>query len=367
VNIETMPLQMRAALRRDEPAPLRRDPPLPPGNTFRRCLTARFRALYNRRSPGDVAAEMWPSDRLTQLVLRSASVPAMVSAAGWAAELSHTVVRDALEALGPASAGAELLKRVTVLAFDGNGVISAPGFVASAANAGFVAEGQPIPVRQLADEVVQMTPHKLAAIAVLSEEMIFSSNAEQLIGDALVRSAAAALDVALLGTAAATAAQPAGLRYGIAGLTPSSDPAGGWEQYFEDAAALINSVAAVGGNGPFVLAANPGRGVQMRLRALGDEGNPYQILGSTAMGLDLMAIAPQSVIAALSPEPEIEIANASTLHMNDAPLPIVNGGAPAAPHKSMWQTATVALKMRWPVTWALRDPRGLAWLTPNWK
>jgi hypothetical protein len=33
----------------------------------------------------------------------------------------------------------------------------------------------------------------------------------------------------------------------------------------------------------------------------------------------------------------------------------------------MWQTATVALKMRWPVTWALRDPRGLAWLTPNWK
>ena len=241
------------------------------------------------------------------------------------------------------------------------------GPFASAANAGFVAEGEPIPVRQLADEVVQMTPHKLAAIAVLSEEMIFSSNAEQLIGDALVRSAAAALDVALLGTAAATAAQPAGLRYGIAGLTPSSDPAGGWEQYFEDAAALINSVAAVGGNGPFVLVANPGRGVQMRLRALGDEGNPYQILGSTAMGLDLMAIAPQSVIAALSPEPEIEIANARTLHMNDAPLPIVNGGAPAAPHKSMWQSATVALKMRWPVTWALRDPRGLAWLTPNWK
>jgi hypothetical protein len=43
---------------------------------------------------------------------------------------------------------------VTVLAFDGNGVISAPGFVASAANAGFVAEGQPIPVRQLADELL---------------------------------------------------------------------------------------------------------------------------------------------------------------------------------------------------------------------
>jgi len=206
-------------------------------------------------------------------------------------------------------------------------------------------------------------PYKLGAIAVLTEEMLNSSNAEQLIGDTLVRSAAAALDVALFGLAAGTSVQPAGLRYGIAALTASTDPAGAWEQYFEDAAALINSVAAVGGNGPFFLVANPGRGVQMRLRALGDEGNPYEILGSTAMGLDMMAVAPGAVVAAMDPEPEIDVGNAAQLVMSD-PAADTNTGSP---QKTMFQTVSVALKLRWRISWALRDPRGVAWLTPNWK
>ena len=81
----------------------------------------------------------------------------------------------------------------------------------------------------------------------------------------------------------------------------------------------------------------------------------------------MLVIAPAAIVCAISPEPEIEVANAATLHMDSAPLQIVNGGAPAAPHKSMWQTATVALKLRWPVTWALRDPRGVNWVTPAWK
>jgi hypothetical protein len=50
------------------------------------------------------------------------------------------------------------------------------------------------------------------------------------------------------------------------------------------------------------------------------------------------------------------------------PLPIVStGGVAAAPARSTWQTDSVAVKVRWPATWALRDPRGFAWLTPAWK
>jgi hypothetical protein len=37
------------------------------------------------------------------------------------------------------------------------------------------------------------------------------------------------------------------------------------------------------------------------------------------------------------------------------------------PERSVWQTDSVAVKVRWPVSWALRDPRGVAWLTPAWK
>ena len=111
--------------------------------------------------------------------------------------------------------------------------------------------------------------------------------------------------------------------------------------------------------------ANAGRAVQIKLRAMGEE--PYEILGSTAVGSDMLVIVPAAIVCAISPEPEIEIANAATLHMADPASPIVNGGAPAAPHKSMWQTATLALKIRWPITWALRDPRGVNWVTPGWK
>ena len=371
MNIEVLPLsappprrQRDASDARDpypvsfqrEPAPL-----VPRGNSWMRWITAKAVGLHQRKSAAAVAAEHWPSDRVVRDVIKAASAPAMYNVPGWAAELIHTVVSDMLAALGPAAAGAQLLKECTLL--NGNGIIVAPGFVASAANAAFVGDGQPIPVKQFADSAVSLMPYKLGAIAVLTEEMLNSSNAEQLIGDTLVRSAAAALDVALFGLAAGTSVQPAGLRYGIAALTASTDPAGAWEQYFEDAAALINSVATVGGNGPFFLVANPGRGVQMRLRALGDEGNPYEILGSTAMGLDMMAVAPGAVVAAMDPEPEIDVGNAAQLVMSD-PAADTNTGSP---QKTMFQTVSVALKLRWRISWALRDPRGVAWLTPNWK
>jgi hypothetical protein len=37
------------------------------------------------------------------------------------------------------------------------------------------------------------------------------------------------------------------------------------------------------------------------------------------------------------------------------------------PELEMWQTNSIAVKVRWPVSWALRDPRAVAWMTPAWK
>jgi hypothetical protein len=309
---------------------------------------------------------LWPSDRLlAQLVTRAASAPAMTSVTGWAAELAHKVVLDGFLGLGPAAAGALLLQQCLVLAFDGNGLISAPGFVAGAGNAGFVAEGAPIPVRQLAATAALLQPYKLGTIGVLSREMVESSNAEALVGDVLMRAAAAAIDVALFGSAAATAAAPAGLRNGIAALTPSA-ATDALQQFYEDCANLINAVAPVGGGGPFILIGSPGRVAAMVMRFVLQPGN-VTVLSSNAMGNDLMCVAPQAMVAALDPLPMVETANAGELHMNDTPLAIVNGGAPAAPARSLFQTETIALKMRWPMTWAMRDARAVAWLTPAWK
>jgi hypothetical protein len=340
---------------------------LPPGNSFMRIVMARALASVTRGSPAEIAGRLWPTDAI---VLRAVSAPAMTSVAGWAAELAHKIVGDGLAAMGPAAAGAAVLRQSLVLTWDGNGLISVPGLVAGAGNAGFVAEGSPIPVRQLTSGAALLSPHKLAAIGVLTREMMEGSNAEALIGDVLMRSASAALDVALFGSAAATAAAPAGLRNGIAALTASAATDMS-QAFYSDIAALINATAVVSGGGPYIFVGGPGLVAQMIMRFLLQANTLDQTniiaLESVAMGNDLMCVATNSLVAALSPDPVIETANAGELHMNDTPLAIVNGGAPAAPARSLYQTDSIALKMRWPVSWALRDPRGVAWLTPAWK
>jgi hypothetical protein len=339
----------------------------PPGNSFMRIVMARALASVTRGSPAEIAGRLWPTDAI---VLRAVSAPAMTTVTGWAAELARKIVTDGLAAMGPAAAGAAVLRQSLVLTWDGNGLISVPGLVAGAGNAGFVAEGSPIPVRQLTSSAALLSPHKLAAIGVLTREMMEGSNAEALIGDVLMRSASAALDVALFGSAAATAAAPAGLRNGIAALTPSAATDMS-QAFYSDIAALINATAVVSGGGPYIFVGGPGLVAQMIMRFLLQANTLDQTniiaLESVAMGNDLMCVATNSLVAALSPDPVIETANAGELHMNDTPLAIVNGGAPAAPARSLYQTDSIALKMRWPVSWALRDPRGVAWLTPAWK
>jgi hypothetical protein len=289
----------------------------------------------------------------------------MTTVTGWAAELAQYVVYETLAALGPVSAAAQLLQDGLVLGFDGYSLINVPGFAVDASYASFVAEGDPIPVRQLALMPGALGPHKIASIAVLTREMVEGSNAEQLIGEALVRAAGLALDAVLFDANAATAARPAGIRNGIAPITPSTqtDPALGFTQ---DLVTMGNVVGAVGGPGPYALIANPGRAIGMAMRFISQAQN-VRVYASAAAGNDVIMVAAQALVAAISAQPEIETGNATSLIMNDAPLPVsTTPGSYAAGHKSLWQTDSIALKVRWPATWALRDPRGVAWMTPTW-
>jgi hypothetical protein len=338
--------------------------PVMAGNIFTRSLTARTIASLRRCRVADVVTEMWPNDLpLAQMLTRAASNPAMTSVTGWAAELVQKIVVDTLDALGAASTAADLLKQSLVLNWDGAGAISAPGFVASAANSGFVAEGQPIPVRQLAEAPAQLQPYKLATIAALTREMVESSNAEALIGDTLVRSCALALDAVFFDANPATAARPPGVRNGIVALGASNNT-DFFEAFAEDVGSLIDAVAPVGGKGPYILITGPGRAAMIATHYVSfrDESQ-FDVMASNAVGNDLLVVAPKALVAALSPEPDVETANAGTLVMDTAP----GAAGTMGPEKEMFQTDSLAIKVRWPVTWALRDPRAVAWLTPAWK
>jgi hypothetical protein len=85
---------------------------------------------------------------------------------------------------------------------------------------------------------------------------------------------------------------------------------------------------------------------------------------SNAVGNNLVAVAPRALVAALSAEPEVQTSNAATLVMDDTAPALPDT---AQPEKGIWQTDSLAVKVRWPVSWMLRDSRAVAWLTPLWK
>jgi len=46
---------------------------------------------------------------------------------------------------------------------------------------------------------------------------------------------------------------------------------------------------------------------------------------------------------------------------------VTAGGTPGTSVGSLYQTDEVGLRLRWPISWALRSSNGLAWLTNvNW-
>jgi Phage capsid family len=355
-----MPMHPMKFEPREKPVeqPQRRQMAAPNGNSFLRYVAAHTKALHSKRAVAEVIERLWPND----IVLRAATAPALTTTVGWAKELAVTkVLEDMGEALGAASAGGEVLRRAFTVNFDGAGEVLVPGLVADVTDATFVAEGAPIPVETIPTSSKSLVAHKIASIAVLTAEMIEGSNAERIIGEALTRAAALALDAALFDSTAASAARPAGIRQGVVALTASSST-DLVEAAFEDVAALINAVSTVGGRGPFVLVAGAGRAASMSGRLELDEN--FVVLPSTAVGNDLIAIAPAGIAAAIAP-PQLELSNHATVHLEDT-SPADLGTSPA-PVKSMFQTHSYALKSRLPATWVVRDSRAVAWLTPAWK
>lgn len=334
---------------------------LPVGNTFTRLLTARVLAKIMGETPVEIALRLWPSDRVTTAIVeRAAVVPASTTVTGWAAELVQRLVVDTLASLGPVSAAAQLMRAGTVLMFDGRGLISIPGFIATANDAAWVAEGAPIPVQQFAVTPGTLNPHKIASIAVLTAEMIASSNAERMIGDTLIRAAGLALDAVMFDANPATPERPAGLRSGIATATPNpnADP---YEAMIGDISGLVAASGAVGGPGPYAVVVNPGRMVSLGMRFIGLADN-VRMFGTPTVGNDIVVVALNALASIISANPDIETSKAASLHMDDAPAAI----GTASPARSLFQTDSVAIKVRWPASWTIRDPRAVAWTTPTW-
>jgi hypothetical protein len=313
--------------------------------------------LENRRDEAGILRSRFPDDPSAMLMLRAASSPTTTTTAS---ALVRTVVADIIASIGAVAAGARLLQSSLLLSFDdGIGVVNVPGIAVSADKAAFVEEGASIAVNDLVAPAATLLPHRLASIFTLTSEMVSGSNAEALVTDAMLRCIGLALDNVLFDTNGADATRPAGLRYNIAPLPPSTAGTSN-EAMIEDLTAVTGSVAKVGR--PIAVIVSTERAISIGLRLTRDP--PFAVFGSPAIGDDdVIAVALGGLAAAVDAVPQVEASRVATLDMESPAQAISNGAAV----RSLMQTDTVGIKLRFGASWVLRDPRGVAYLTNvNW-
>jgi HK97 family phage prohead protease len=347
---------------------------LRPADLLVRQGVVNFLAHVQKRSPLDIQQKMYGRDEALGLVVKAAVNPAMTTVAGWAAELVQESVADFLDLLMPASIYPRLANRGVRLSFDSNGSIKIPSRQTTPNLAGsFIAEGDPIPVRRLGLTSITLTPKKMAVISTFTREMAQHSTPqiEALIRDAMVEDTALVIDTYLLDANPATATRPAGLLNGATDVPPTDET--DTLAMIADLKNLVKAVLANTGGiaRDIVILLNPAQALAIvlaqtttgaflfeSLNALGEKVNVTFIESATVPADTVIALDATDFVSTTGDTPEFDVSDQATLHMEDTtPLPIVGGGGTpvtASPVRSLWQTASIGVRMIWDINWAMR-------------
>jgi hypothetical protein len=320
-------------------------------------------AVVEKSRPDVVARRAYGSDRTLDLILRAPVSPTSVAGTPALA----TVATAFIETLVPASAGADLLNRAIGLNFAGAASISFPA-ISPAIVIDFVGESQPYPVRQgVTSAGPTLTAHKLGVVVALTNEMMRNSNAETIVRNTLVEACGPGLDKVLFSANAAASDRPAGLLNGVTPLTPAAAGGNKGEILVNDIQAIATAIAPVAGNGDLVLVASPDAAVALRLRLPSSVDWPVLTSASLA-ARTVIAVAAKAIVTAIDGAPTIDARQEVGAHFADPASEVVDvGGVRASPVYSTFQKDEVALRLRWPISWVLRTPTGIAWVqNVNW-
>jgi Phage capsid family len=226
------------------PIPLRPDRSLTLENSFRSFCRA---CLLSARQTRD--RNIRSDDREVELILRSPVSPHSTANTATLATVAHAFVA----ALRPVSAAAEVIARSLQLDFGGSYQLTAPSV--SIAQAEWVGEDGYISVASGASVPgPTISPHKLAMITAMTNEMVNHTNAEAIMRQLLLESCGPALDIAMFSATAGSATQPAGILAGITPLTAST--VGGAPGLATDLGLIAEALApSAGGSTPIFIAA----------------------------------------------------------------------------------------------------------------
>jgi hypothetical protein len=316
-------------------------------------------------SPEAFARERWGAGPVG-MVLRAASAPAMTTTPTWAGVTAHDVIGDFFASLAPMSAAASLIDAAPRVSLDRINSLKFPARSGSidAAYLPWVGEGMPAPVLRFtfATAATIGPACKLMAIVVMTREMAESSSAEMILTTILRENVSLALDASMFSTAAATAARPAGI---LAGLTPLTAATGGGETAMTtDLSALAGAIGSVTNGLAYVMNPKQAHAIKITRGTTWPDDVPIWPTVGVAPGT-IIALDPAAFVSAFGSDPDITSSFEATLHMEDAtPQQLVTSpGVIASPQHGLFQTETLATRLRLPAAWAVRQTGAVSFIT----
>lgn len=331
-------------------------------------------AKLTGKSVDDVLEQRYPGHEATAIVTKADATVATTTTSGWASELINTATGDFINTLKPDSVFPDLLAMGTGLTFNNaQGAIKLPSRTsATSVNGDFVLEGDPIPVRRLTTTSVTLTPRKMGVISTFTKELAkYSTPAiEGLIRSEIISDTAVTLDSKLLDATAGSTTRPAGLLNGVSAAA-SGFGGGDYAAFLADIKAVMAPFDTANAGRRMALIMHPAQARSLFLMP-GPDGTfgwadrftkQFTVLTSTSATSGRLIAVDAADFAGAYGGMEFDVSEQATLHMSDAPAELVTaGGTVADPTRSLFQTASIAVRMLLDVTWAMRRSGMVQWI-----
>lgn len=342
------------------------------GQNFTRMVIAKTLARLDDVSAVGVAHQRWgKSNPRFMNTVKAAVAGGGTDSGEWGAELVHIdrYTGDFIDYLYARTVFDKLPLRevpanVNIAGQDG----AATGY--------WVGQSKSIPVSKADFMDVNLTPLKVAALAIVSKELLRDSSpsAERLVRDSLVNASAQKVDSTFLGTAAAsTGVSPAGI---LNGLTAGTSAGNDVDGVITDVKALYSGFITANNADELHLVTTQSlaKALGLMQNIMGNFafpgisanggtllGDPLVAGGNVGAG-DMILLKPSDIYKIGDRGVEISLSTEAAIQMDDAPngasdTPVANTSV-----VSMFQTESVALKVVRPLNFAKRRSSAVAYI-----
>jgi HK97 family phage major capsid protein/HK97 family phage prohead protease len=345
------------------------------GQSFTRRVIARALAHLEQRDPATIAQARWGKSAPTLVQVIKADVAGGGAGSGeWGAELVQADTRFTGDFI-------EYLHGMTV--FDRLPLVSVPANVAikgqDGAGTGYwVGESKSIPATAMDFSTVSLSPLKVAALAVVSNELLRDSSpsAERLVRDALAEASAQRVDTTFLSvTAASSGVSPAGI---LNGLTINTTTGATADDLRDDLAGLLEYFITLKYNlSGLVVVTTPAIAmqVQMMRNSLGQREFPdVSMGGGTIEGLpvftghnvgtgDLIMMSARDIWKIGDGGVSVSISREAMIEQDSAPQGATDTPTTASTKfTSMFQAESTAIKVVRSINFAKRRASAVAYI-----